>query len=154
MFLMGSRITALRKQRGLTQAGLAQHSGIPQPNLSRIEREEQDPTLSTLLRICRALEVSPSDFFKKESGAAFRLTRSSVEKMARQIAGVPVRLSREEKKIADLVQDLVPIPRRRAPSAKRVYTAWQELKSRLSGEEIRTLFERVQDARSRYEKIR
>ncbi len=153
MLPIGYHVTILRKKKGMTQARLAQQSGIPQPNLSRIETGEQDPTVSTLLRICQALNVPAAEFFKGFEMLPVRFTRTSVERMARRIAGVPVQLSREEKKIADLAQDLIPAQRGRAPSAKRVYAAWHELKSKLSEEEIKTLFERIQDARARREEI-
>lgn len=153
MLPIGIHLTLLRKKKGITQARLAESSGIPQPNLSRIETGEQDPTVSTLLRICQALQVSAAEFFKGFGKSPSSFTRTSVEKIARWIAGASVRLSREEKKIADLAQDLVPVRRGRAPSAQRVYAAWHELKSRLSEDEIKTLFERIQDARARREEI-
>ena len=153
MRAIGYEITLLRKKRRLTQAGLARRSGVPQPNLSRIERGEQDPTVSTLLRICRALQIPAAELFREKAESS-TLGRASLERLARGVLGSPVRLSAEERKIAGLVRDLIPEPRRRPLSGQRVYAAWQELKNRLPEEKIRVLFERVQDERTRQERAR
>ena len=47
----------------MTQMELVQKTGIPQPNVSNIERGKQDLTVSTLLKICSALEAHPGDLF-------------------------------------------------------------------------------------------
>ena len=149
MFPIGYHIAFQRKKKGLTQAGLARHSGIPQPNLSRIERGEQDPTVSTLLRICSSLGISPAEFFKKdEAGTSFRWTRSALERVARAVVGFSEKLSGEEKQIVELLKDEIPGERRRL-SSKRVYQSWSRLKQRLSREEIKTLVEHIRDVKQR-----
>ena len=53
-----ARLAALRLQRGLSQAQLAELSGLPQPHLSRLEGGAQaDVMLSTLRTLAQALEV-------------------------------------------------------------------------------------------------
>jgi transcriptional regulator with XRE-family HTH domain len=44
-----------REVRGWTLADLSEQTGIPQPNLSRLERGLADVRLSTLLRVAEAL---------------------------------------------------------------------------------------------------
>lgn len=48
------RLSELRARRGLSQAAIAQALGVSQPNVSRIEQEE-DVYLSTLARYVAAL---------------------------------------------------------------------------------------------------
>jgi ribosome-binding protein aMBF1 (putative translation factor) len=49
------QIVALRERAGLTQAELAERTGIDQGDLSRIERGSTSPTARTLQRIAEAL---------------------------------------------------------------------------------------------------
>ena len=53
-------LKAIRQERGLYQAELAELAGVPQPFVSRLERGEQDlSVVANALRIIRALELSP-----------------------------------------------------------------------------------------------
>jgi transcriptional regulator with XRE-family HTH domain len=54
---VAERIQALRQRRGLTQAELAAKAGISRGYLARLETARQDPTLTTLERLARALRV-------------------------------------------------------------------------------------------------
>lgn len=150
MLPIGYRIAFFRRQRGLTQADLARRSGIPQPNLSRIERGEQDLTVSTLVRICSSLGTSPVKIFEeRRSGESVCWTRSALERVARAVVGSAERLTGGEKKIAELFKDEIHGLRKRLP-LKRVYQSWCELRQRLSREEIRALIERIADAQRRH----
>lgn len=51
------RIKHLRKKRGMSQAALAAAAGISRTYLARLETSRQDPTLSTLEKIAKALKV-------------------------------------------------------------------------------------------------
>ena len=51
------QLIALREQHGLTQAELAERSGIDQGDISRIERGATSPTARTLQRIADALDA-------------------------------------------------------------------------------------------------
>ena len=57
----GSRLKAVRKERGLTQAQLADQSGIVQPHISKLERGAWEPQLSTIMALADALEVQLVD---------------------------------------------------------------------------------------------
>ncbi len=57
--LIEHKIAALRKRRGLTQAALAQRSGVSQPMIAQIESGKlNNLTLKTLARTARALGAS------------------------------------------------------------------------------------------------
>ncbi len=60
---IGERIIRLRKERGLTMEKLAYESGISKGGLSEIERGMKEPRLSTLIKICEALDITLKDFF-------------------------------------------------------------------------------------------
>jgi ribosome-binding protein aMBF1 (putative translation factor) len=55
--LAGGRLAAARKARGLTQVQLSRQLGLPQSQISRIERHPDRTTVRTLKRIARALHV-------------------------------------------------------------------------------------------------
>jgi transcriptional regulator with XRE-family HTH domain len=58
-----------RKRAGLTQTELAAKTGIPQPNIARLEsgdRSISNLTLETAVRIAKALEINAEDLLRKE----------------------------------------------------------------------------------------
>ena len=55
---IGKRIKELRKQRGLTQAKLAEESGVEPSNISHIERAATKLSLPTMVNIANALGVT------------------------------------------------------------------------------------------------
>jgi transcriptional regulator with XRE-family HTH domain len=60
-----TRLQEWRKQRRLSLRGLAELSGVHFVSLARIEAGHIDPQLSTLLKLCAALEVSLNDLVTK-----------------------------------------------------------------------------------------
>lgn len=59
----GKRIRAIRDGRGVSQEGLALLCGLDRTYISGIERGTRNPSLTNILKIAAALEVSPSDLF-------------------------------------------------------------------------------------------
>jgi transcriptional regulator with XRE-family HTH domain len=57
---MATRIKALRERRKMTQEQLAAKAGIGRSYLARLETARQDPTLSTLEKLAKALRVKVS----------------------------------------------------------------------------------------------
>ena len=54
--VLGTRLRAFRKSRGLTQADLASRSGLSRPTVSTIERGN-DVSLDSFLSVLRALDL-------------------------------------------------------------------------------------------------
>ena len=54
------RIRALRNKRRWSQGRLAEQAGLSRTYLARLETARQDPTLSTLEKIAKALRVKVS----------------------------------------------------------------------------------------------
>src|ERR1700674_5023713 len=55
---LGQAVLKLRKRYGLSLADLSQHSGVAKSIISQIERNETNPTLTTIWRLSQALDVS------------------------------------------------------------------------------------------------
>jgi transcriptional regulator with XRE-family HTH domain len=75
--LVGQRIRELRKDRSLTQAGLASKIGIQQSDLCRMETGEYKVSLEALFKILKIFEMNIAEFF--HLSAATDLTPSEQE---------------------------------------------------------------------------
>jgi transcriptional regulator with XRE-family HTH domain len=58
------RIKQLRKKRKMSQVALAEAAGISRTYLARLETSRQDPTLSTLEKLAKALNVDVAKLLK------------------------------------------------------------------------------------------
>jgi transcriptional regulator with XRE-family HTH domain len=63
---VGPRIRALRKEQKLSLQALAELSGLSATAISRIERGENSPTVSSIHRLALALGVALTDLFEKD----------------------------------------------------------------------------------------
>lgn len=66
-FSIGQRIRELRTQNYLSQEQLALAAEITTAYLGQIERNEKNPTVSVVEKICRALEIGLAEFFLKKN---------------------------------------------------------------------------------------
>ena len=64
---VGATIRDHRLQAGLTQAELAQRSGIGRPHLNHIEGGRKSPTVVVLVHLARSLGVPPGDLLRSVS---------------------------------------------------------------------------------------
>ena len=74
----GRVLAKLRKQRGWSQEYLGFESELARNYISILERGERSPTLTTISRICRSLEISEDEIIRQavreleESGSPSR----------------------------------------------------------------------------------
>lgn len=61
----GVILKELRTEKGLSQESLAYDSDLDRTFISLIERGERQPTISTLFKLAKSLNISPSDIIKK-----------------------------------------------------------------------------------------
>jgi transcriptional regulator with XRE-family HTH domain len=61
---VGGRIREIREERRLSLRALAERCGLSVNAISRIERGESSPTVSSLLRLATSLDVHITDLFK------------------------------------------------------------------------------------------
>lgn len=62
---VGNRIRSLRKTASLSAKSLAEKVDLDPSQISKIEKGTSTPSLEALARICTALDISLSDFFKE-----------------------------------------------------------------------------------------
>jgi transcriptional regulator with XRE-family HTH domain len=65
----GKRLQRLRTSRGLTQEQLAVTAGLSRTFLTRLELGQHDPSLSTLVRVAKALRVSVTELLGESTSA-------------------------------------------------------------------------------------
>lgn len=61
---IGRNIAAIRKKRGYKQTDLAQMCEFEKSNMARIENGNTNPTIKTLIKIAKALEVELGEIIK------------------------------------------------------------------------------------------
>jgi transcriptional regulator with XRE-family HTH domain len=72
---VGKRIREVREGRALSLKALAERCGLSLNAISRIERGESSPTVSSLHRLAAALDVPITDFFGSSPGHSVVLVR-------------------------------------------------------------------------------
>jgi len=55
------RLRKIRQERGITQDALAKRARISRVYLAQLERRRQDPSLSVVVRLAKALKVKVGD---------------------------------------------------------------------------------------------
>jgi transcriptional regulator with XRE-family HTH domain len=63
LMTIGQRLRALRQSRRLTQEDMRKRTGMLRPHISRLENGHTAPSVKTLERIARALEVPINKIF-------------------------------------------------------------------------------------------
>jgi transcriptional regulator with XRE-family HTH domain len=61
--IFGKILQEERKAKNISQEKLAKITGLDRTFISLIENGKRSPTFSTILKICSALEMDPSDLF-------------------------------------------------------------------------------------------
>ncbi|MFO1034707.1 MAG: helix-turn-helix transcriptional regulator [Hyphomicrobiales bacterium] len=68
---LGKTIQRLRKAYNLSLGELSEQSGVAKSIISQIERNETNPTLSTVMRLSRALDTSLDEVLRGEQKSLF-----------------------------------------------------------------------------------
>jgi len=97
--MFGEKIRKLRKEANLNQADLAIMTGVSRPNVSFWEKADYPP-LEAIVKICRALDINLSDFFKSEDeNAKDNTPREEISTVINQIQNLPIETQDEILKI-------------------------------------------------------
>lgn len=77
---IGNKLLSIRKHMGLTQAEVAEAAGLSDRTYADIERGSVNMRLETVLRICKALQITPDQVLTEEN---FSLTTQKDELLAK-----------------------------------------------------------------------
>jgi len=74
---LGKRIKSFRERKGLSVTELADKSGVPQGQLQKYEKNEEQPIIAHLIQLAKALDVNVADIFRNRppSKEAFEIIR-------------------------------------------------------------------------------
>ena len=137
----------------MTQEELAQKAGVPQPNLSQIEKGKRDLTVSTLKRISAALEIKAGELIDGPESIAlsspFKFTRPRIERIARAVVHNGKKISPSEREFVRLLCCILPAKTSQKKSLRKTQQAWAELSQGCSKQEIQSLLGRIRDEEQR-----
>jgi len=70
--MFGEALKRWREKRSLTQEALAHEAGITTSYASQVERGRKVPSLTVILKLCRALDCTPGELLSDFTAAALR----------------------------------------------------------------------------------
>ncbi len=97
----GNRLREARLAAGLSQSELEELSGIPKARLSRYENGHVEPSIQTLARLARALNVSEASLLGDQRGILEDFFR------ALEGRGVHIDSPQQGEKLANAVADMI-----------------------------------------------
>ena len=80
--VIGNKLLAIRKKRGMTQAEVAEAAGLSDRAYAEIERGTVNMRVDTILRICGALDVTPDDILTDESNSLTALQEELFDRLS------------------------------------------------------------------------
>ncbi len=153
MLPFGETVLLWRRQRRLTQEGLARRAGISRPNLSAIERGKREVGLKTLRALAMALGVQPGILVEGMGPWANQppLSREAMERVADAVAYGRRLHRQEEKRLAGLMGVLLRSklaawkrePRPRGAGKRTASSAWLSLAASYPPEVVDSLLQRI-----------
>jgi len=63
----GQRLREIRAKYGISRSSLARKAGVSLSFLNAIEKDEKEPTIATLRKICASLGITLGEFFAEET---------------------------------------------------------------------------------------
>ena len=79
---LGPRIRALRQARNITLRELAERAGVTESFLSQVEREVTSPSIASVQRIARALDLAIAELFTEEAPHSRVVRRAARRRIA------------------------------------------------------------------------
>ena len=138
-----------RLEKGLSQKTLASKAGVPQPNLSKIEKG-RDFKVSTLLQIASALDVSVEDLIRGRQPADIDKRRLFQRENIEKAISCVVHKKEAPMELRPAVRLISAVAGKGAYTPKRdAYLAWYNLKRVFSNQEIQAILSRLGKARRR-----
>ncbi|MGH9475712.1 MAG: helix-turn-helix domain-containing protein [Terriglobales bacterium] len=107
MIAIGARIREARLASGLSQGDLENRTGLLRCYLSRVENGHTEPSLQTLARIAKALNMSVAGFFTgAEDGGAAALSDDELEFLSRMREFAASLSERERQQVLELAHTM------------------------------------------------
>lgn len=85
---LGGKVKALRLKRGLTQSDLAEKIGVTASYISQLERNLISPSIDSLMRISRELQVAPGYFLSLDSSILSEIVYRKSQRQPILLSGI------------------------------------------------------------------
>ncbi len=83
---VGEKIKEIREEKDLSIEDMASLAGLSSSDISQIENQMVSPSLGTLIKLARALDVSLNHFFTEDSKEPFCLVRAEERQVVSRFA--------------------------------------------------------------------
>ena len=101
---IGARIRYFRHLRGLSQEQLALQAGLNTAFLGHLERGLKSPTITTLEKLVKALNITFEELFAEESSAFGAEHEVAMERLTLLVRDLP---AGQIEKLADIIQSVL-----------------------------------------------
>jgi transcriptional regulator with XRE-family HTH domain len=100
---VGRRVRGLRENQGITQVEMARSLGIPQSNVSAMERGTRGLTVHQVVKLARVLKVSTDEILLGANGSGAKSAPTSLRllRRLRRIEQLPTRKQNAVLKVLD-----------------------------------------------------
>lgn len=78
---IGNKLHEIRKKAGLTQSEVATSAGLSDRTYADIERGTVNMRIETILRICKALHITPDDILTEENISIIEQQNELIEQL-------------------------------------------------------------------------
>lgn len=102
--ILGKRIRNARTVSGISQEKLAEHSGLHSTYIGQIERGEKCPTIESVYKIAKGLNISLSDLFKDFENKLTKDSPDYADLIYDKIYALPLE---KQKKMHDLIDEIL-----------------------------------------------
>lgn len=101
---VGARIRHFRHLRGLSQEQLALQAGLNTAFLGHLERGLKSPTITTLEKLVRALNITFEELFADEPAGADKARDAAMERLLLLVRDLP---AGQIDKLSDIIQSVL-----------------------------------------------
>lgn len=102
---VGARIKYLRRMKEISQEELALKAGINPAYFGQVERGLKCPTVDTIYKIAKAMDVSPAEFLRSEELQDF--SEDQVKRLQCLLSRVPAEKLEQVLQIVESITDLL-----------------------------------------------
>ena len=112
---LGQRIARLRKEQGLTQADLAEKSGLIRYLISDYERDKRRPNYEMIIRLALALEVTTDELLGLKGQEKKAKPSLRIQRRVKRIEELPASQQKVLMKMIDVFIENIQLKKQSSP---------------------------------------
>jgi len=103
----GEQVRRLRTRRGLTQQKLAERSGLHETHISRIERGQREPRLTTIFALARGMGSEVAELFEETARGLAAVEGRQFEELLERMLHLSREAQRGERRRLQELEELI-----------------------------------------------